>query len=124
MPEHTRENYRGANFVAIEKNLASLGYFTPSNKRVRKQATKTVTFTKLVDGKRLQAKATIVSGATFGLPTTADQDKYIALQRIVMDSKKLRFARIWKKAYFQSPSIHSVECDIWKSLHFNGQEPA
>jgi hypothetical protein len=75
-------------FVAIEKNLASLGYFTPSNKRVRTQATKEITFTKMVDGKRLQAKATIVPGATFGLPTTADQDKYIALQKIVMDSRK------------------------------------
>jgi hypothetical protein len=80
--------YRGVDFVAIEKNLASLGYFTPSNKRVRTQTTKTVTFTKIVDGKRLQAKATIIPGATFGLPTTADQDKYIALQKIVMDSKK------------------------------------
>jgi hypothetical protein len=74
--------------VAVEKNLASLGYFTPSNKRVRTQTTKTVAFTKIVDGQRLQAKATIIPGATFGLPTTADQDKYIALQKIVTDFKK------------------------------------
>ncbi|HTY61415.1 MAG TPA: replication initiator protein A [Acidobacteriota bacterium] len=75
-------------FVAIEKNLASLGYFSPSNKRVRMQSTKTVTFTKILDGKRLQAKATIIPGTTFGLPTTADQDKYIAFQKIVVDSKQ------------------------------------
>ena len=91
-------------FVAIEKNLASLGYFTPSNKRVRTQTTKTVTFTKIVDGKRLQAKATIIPGATFGLPTTADQDKYIALQKIVMDFKK-RHGEVHNPITFSSAQL-------------------
>lgn len=74
--------------VAVEKNLASLGYFTPSNKRVKVQSIKTVSFTKTIDGSREQAKATIVPAIGLGLPTTADQDKYIALQKIVMDYKK------------------------------------
>ncbi len=74
--------------TAAEKNLASLGFFTPSNKRVRTQKSKTVTFTKTIDGNRVQARAIIVPGAIYGLPTTADQDKYLALQKIVTDYKK------------------------------------
>jgi len=91
-------------FVAIEKNLASLGYFTPSNKRVKTQTTKTVTFTKIVDGKKLQAKATIIPGTTVGLPTTADQDKYIALQKIVMDSKR-RYGEVRNPIGFSSAEL-------------------
>jgi hypothetical protein len=91
-------------FTAIEKNLASLGYFTPSNKKIRTQTTKKVTLTKLVDGKRLQAKAIIIPGATFGLPTTADQDKYIALQKIIMDSKK-RHGEVHNPISFSSAEL-------------------
>lgn len=104
MQRHNQEKYHGADFIAVEKNLASLGYFTPSNKRVRTQTSKTVTLTKIVDGKRLQAKATIIPGATFGLPTTADQDKYIALQKIVMDSRK-RYGEVRNPIGFSSAEL-------------------
>ena len=57
-----------------------------------------------MDGKRLQAKATIIPGANFGLPTTADQDKYIALQKIVMDSKK-RYGEVRNPISFSSAEL-------------------
>jgi Replication initiator protein A len=72
-------------FVKVEKNLASLGFFTPSSKRTRNEKAKTVTVTVVIDGKRIEAKATIAPTALFGLPITADQDKWLALHKILED---------------------------------------
>ena len=72
-------------FVKVEKNLASLGFFTPSSKRVKNEKGKTITFVKVIDGKRVEATATIAPAALFGLPITADQDKYLALQKLLND---------------------------------------
>jgi hypothetical protein len=65
-------------FTKIEKNLAALGFFTPSTKRIKNAKSKTVTFTKIIDGKRIEVTATFVPGALYGLPITSDQDKYLA----------------------------------------------
>lgn len=75
-------------FVKIEKNLTELGFFTPSSKRIKTTKAKTITFTKTLNGKRLEASATIVPGAIYGLPITADQDKYLALQKIINDIQR------------------------------------
>lgn len=72
-------------FVKIEKNLASLGFFTPSSKRLGDTKAKTISFTKVIDGKKVEAKATIAPAALYGLPITADQDKYLAFQKFVTD---------------------------------------
>lgn len=72
-------------FVKVEKNLASLGFFTPSSKRTRDAKSKTVSVTIVLDGKRIDAKATIAPTALFGLPITADQDKWLALHKILSD---------------------------------------
>src|ERR1700735_754235 len=72
-------------FVKVEKNLASLGFFTPSSKRTRDEKSKTVSVNVIVDGKRVEAKATIAPTALFGLPITADQDKWLALHKILSD---------------------------------------
>src|ERR1700691_2458385 len=74
-----------ADFVKVEKNLASLGFFTPSSKRTRSEKAKTVAVTVVMDGKRIEAKATIAPTALFGLPITADQDKWLALHKILTD---------------------------------------
>jgi hypothetical protein len=74
-----------ADFVKVEKNLASLGFFTPSSKRARNEKAKTVAVTVVIDGKRIEAKATIAPTALFGLPITADQDKWLALHKILED---------------------------------------
>ena len=39
-------------FVHIEKNLASLGFFTPSTKKIKGSKKKTILFSKEVDGKK------------------------------------------------------------------------
>jgi hypothetical protein len=72
-------------FVKVEKNLASLGFFTPSSKRTRNEKSKTVAVTIVLDGKRIEARATIAPTALFGLPITADQDKWLALHKILSD---------------------------------------
>jgi hypothetical protein len=79
------ETLPSTEFVKVEKNLASLGFFTPSSKRTRNEMSKTVAVTVVIDGKRVEAKATIAPTALFGLPITADQDKWLALHRILTD---------------------------------------
>src|SRR5207253_2738287 len=37
-------------FVKIEKNLASLGFFTPSSRRIRDAKAKVIGFVKVIDG--------------------------------------------------------------------------
>jgi hypothetical protein len=72
-------------FVKVEKNLASLGFFTPSSKRLRNTQEKSFTITTVADGKRMELKGTIIPSAKYGLPITADQDKWIALCKILND---------------------------------------
>lgn len=79
---------RSNEFIKIEKNLASLGFFTPSSKRIKMTRKKTVIFNKMIDGKKVEARADILPSAEYGLPITADQDKYLALQKIITDIRK------------------------------------
>jgi hypothetical protein len=72
----------------VEKNLNTFGYFTPSSKRLR-VTSKTVSLqVRTDDGRRVEAKATIFPAAELGLPTTADQDKYFAFQKIIERIRK------------------------------------
>jgi Replication initiator protein A len=91
-------------FVKIEKNLASLGFFTPSSKRVGNKKAKTVTFIKVIDGKRVEAKATIAPAALYGLPITADQDKFLAFQKLLNDLQQ-RDGRIHNPIGFTSAEL-------------------
>src|SRR6266446_4247327 len=79
------ETLPSAEFVKVEKNLASLGFFTPSSKRLQNAQEKSFTITTVSDGKRLELKGTIIPSAKYGLPITADQDKWIALCKILTD---------------------------------------
>lgn len=75
--------------VRVEKNLNSFGFFTPSHKRLEGVSEKTVTvFVRNQGGQRAEARATILPNAKLGLPTTADQDKYYAFQKIVEDIRR------------------------------------
>jgi hypothetical protein len=75
-------------FIKIEKNLASLGFFTPSSKRIKGTKKKTITFERVIGERKVEARATILPSAEYGLPITADQDKFFALQKIVSDIRK------------------------------------
>jgi hypothetical protein len=98
-------------FVKIEKNLASLGFFTPSSKRVRNQKAKRVTLIKVIDGRRIEAKAIIAPAALYGLPITADQDKYLAFQKLLNDLQR-------HDGKLTNP-IGFATADLLKILHVN-----
>jgi Replication initiator protein A len=70
--------------VRVEKNLNTIGFFTPSSKKLTGVSSKTVTIqVRSNNGQKVDARATIFPSAEFGLPTTADQDKYFAFQKLV-----------------------------------------
>ena len=74
--------------VRVEKNLNTFGFFTPSSKRLRAQSKSVTLQVRTEDGRKLEATATIFPAAELGLPTTADQDKYFAFQKIVERIRK------------------------------------
>ena len=82
------EEITAPEFVKAEKNLTALGFFTPSSKTIRGEKAKVVRFSRVVDGQRVQASVTIVPASLYGLPVTADQDKYLALQKLIHDRRR------------------------------------
>lgn len=82
------QDFADIEFVKIEKNLAEIGFFTPASKRVKSLRSKTITFSRKVDGNRVECKVTFVPGALYGLPSTADQDKWLAFQKFVSDRQR------------------------------------
>src|SRR5438105_5227712 len=79
---------RKREIVRVEKNLNTFGFFTPSSKRLRVPSKSVSLQVRTADGKRIEAKATIFPAAELGLPTTADQDKYFAFQKIIERGRK------------------------------------
>ena len=75
-------------FVKAEKNLTAMGFFTPSSNKLRDVKSKTVQTTRIVDGKPIQVRVTIAPAALYGLPITSDQDKYLALQKLIHDRRR------------------------------------
>ena len=73
----------GRSFAKVEKSLISLGFFTPSSRRIKDQKVKRISFTKTIDGKKVEATAEFHPSAMLGLPITADQDKFLALHDII-----------------------------------------
>jgi hypothetical protein len=86
--ETTGQALTGIDFIRIEKNLAELGFFTPTSKRVKTLKSKTITFTRTIDGQQIEGKVTFVPSAIRGLPSTADQDKWLAFQKFVTDMQQ------------------------------------
>jgi len=73
--------------VRVEKNLNSLGFFSPLIRGGGRQREKTISLTRILpNGVRTEARATII--ATRTLPTTADLDKYLAFQLIVAEIRR------------------------------------
>lgn len=79
-----------ADLVRIEKNLASIGFFTPSTKRIRGEKKKVVTRARHDDGRHMEGSATILPSAEYGLPITADQDTYFAILKLAGDLLQIR----------------------------------
>lgn len=74
-------------FVRVEKNIAAFGFFTPSSKRVKNSKPKIIKFTQTVEGNKVEAEVKIIGHVELGMPTTADQDKYLAFQKIIERNK-------------------------------------
>ena len=95
------------NYVRIEKNLSSLGFFTPSHKKITGQHKKVVENSRTADGQTIVLRTTVVASPDHGLPITADQDKYIALHRIINDIKR-RDGEVSNPIAFSSSEILSL----------------
>jgi len=76
------------NFIEVEKNIIALGFFTPSSSRILTDKKKTISSIRYVNGEKLETVAAILPSAYYGLPVTADQDKYFALQKIMQNYRR------------------------------------
>ena len=92
-------------FTSLEKNLASLGFFTASTKRARQLKEKKITLMRRETGNEVvEATATILPSSKYGLPITADQDKYLAFLKIVADIRR-RDGRVENPVSFTSAQL-------------------
>ena len=95
-------------FVRLEKNLSTIGYFTPTKGKGKSEVReKTVRIKRQVGDKTVIASATILPVARYGLPTTADQDKYLAFQKIVNDLR-LREGVVSNPVSFSSAELLQI----------------
>ena len=93
--------------IRIEKNLNTFGFFTPSSKRLRAPSKSVSLQVRSEDGRRVEAKATIFPAAELGLPTTADQDKYFAFQKI-LERIRNREGVITNPVHFSSAALIGI----------------
>lgn len=106
-PSDTSLTHR-RDFVKVEKNLSTLGFFTPSKSRGKVELVeKTIRFKREVNGKTVEAEATILPSAKYGLPTTADLDKYLAFQKILNDIR-VREGQVSNPIGFSSTQMLNV----------------
>ena len=82
------DEVQAADFIKIEKNLTSLGFFTPSSKITGTPKAKTISFITFIEGKRETASVTIAPSVLYSLPSTADQDKYFAFHKIISERRR------------------------------------
>jgi len=87
-PSGKDESLSEPEFVRMEKNIAAFGFFTPTSKRAKGTPPKVIRFSQIIDGNRAEAKVTIAGNTLYGMPTTADQDKYLAFQKILEKIKR------------------------------------
>jgi hypothetical protein len=80
VPEH--QELADPDFVRVEKNIAAFGFFTPSSKRIENKP-KIIKFTQTIEGNKIEAEVIISGSLEYGMPITADQDKYLAFQKII-----------------------------------------
>src|SRR5690348_8220481 len=79
---------RPPDFIEVEKNIIALGFFTPSSSRILTDKKKTISAYRYLNGERIESVASILPSAYYGLPVTADQDKYFALQKLIRDQRR------------------------------------
>ena len=75
-------------FIELERNLASLGFFSASSKRTKTKKGKTLTLTKTINGHKVKVSAEIIPGSKFGLPSVADQEKWFAFCHLLSERRR------------------------------------
>jgi len=91
-------------FIKAEKNLETLGFFTPYSYWTRDVKKKVISFTKTEGNKRVKASVTILPSAEYGLPDTSDLDKYRAFQKILSD-ELIRNGKVPQHITFTSANL-------------------
>lgn len=74
--------------LRIEKNLNTIGVFTPRITRPKELSKVVSTMIRLPEGERVEAKVKINAHQDYGLPITANQDKFYALTKILDDIRQ------------------------------------
>lgn len=76
-------------FIQTEKDLVAIGFFTPTRKGLKDTREKVVRFIRPGGGgEEIERSIKIVTGGRYGLPGTADLDKWLALQKLINDIKR------------------------------------
>src|SRR5215207_575318 len=77
-------------FIQPEKDLPTIGFFTPTSKQLKGKRKKVVRLAPRAGtgGVEVERSITIVAGGDYGLPGTADLDKWLALQKIIGDIRE------------------------------------
>lgn len=79
--------------VRVEKNLFYIGFFGATSYTKKAEARRQVKLVVSRDGKAVELTAEFVTPDIYGLPTTADQDKFIAFSKIASEQRN-SFGRI------------------------------
>ncbi len=94
-------------FVRAEKNLISIGFFSSTRKNRKKGEIKKIEFKSVRDQKLVNIEITISPNALYEVPTTADQDKYMAFLKIV-DNIRLKTGKIENPISFTSYELLKI----------------
>ncbi|HEX8091338.1 MAG TPA: replication initiator protein A, partial [Blastocatellia bacterium] len=105
-------------FIKIEKNLAALGFFTPSSKKIKNVKEKTISFMRVIDGNKVDTRVAIVPAAKYGLPITSDQDTYFAIFKIATEIHRQK-GRVTNPIGFTSAEIlHLQDKSAVSGFHY------
>jgi hypothetical protein len=74
--------------LRVEKNLNAIGVFTPRITRPKVHSKVISSFRRTPEGAGVEVKATINANPKYGLPITADQDKFYAFTKLMEETRK------------------------------------
>lgn len=93
-----------------------LGFFGPSHKRIQHVKQKIIMLSRDVNGKRAESRATILPSAQYGLPTTADQDTYLAILKLATEMHR-RYGKVTNPIGFTSAELLRIQAKSCVSGH-------
>jgi len=94
-------------FVKAEKSLIEFGFFSPVKSKKESQSKKVIPVNRIENGNKVEATATILPSAEYGRPTIADQDKYLALQKLIVEKYK-KHGEVKNPIVFSSSELLSI----------------